>query len=135
MTKIIPTKLHWSYNNERYVTSLEELESTFEQLEQEAQADEFPFFVEVLLEDGSEEGLYLMVGYDYSILQYFSSSSLRLMRTATGNPLDAEIYVPSSFMGSYTEPSRSRMIPAEQAYEALREFVLYKRILRNIKFE
>jgi len=135
VTKIIPTRLRWDVHNELYLTSLEDLESKFDQLEQEARDDQFPFVVEVLLEDGHGEGLYVMVGYDYSILQYYSSVTQRVIRSARGNPEDESINVPFSFMGSYSEPPRSLMIPSEQAYAALKDFVLYKRVPEGIKFE
>ncbi len=62
--------MEWDYDQQAYVTSIEELETKLNELEQEGYQDGFPFAIQMILDDGSGDGIYIIVGSEYSILTF-----------------------------------------------------------------
>jgi Immunity protein Imm1 len=132
---VIPAQLSWERNGHSYAASLEELDAKVDELEEEARQQKFPFVVQVLLDDGSGDGMHFMVGSEYSILTYFSSMGNDRLCNALGNPEDEPILIAFSFWGAYTEARASRMVSNKKARDALREYVLHKRIPDDVHIE
>ncbi len=142
MSSFFVKKMEWErgeeYGDVLYPRTFSEFQAKIQDFDAWGKENNYPFLVIIHFDDLT---LYLAftVGHYYSLMEFaydvdFESKKFQGPFYLVNPQGDVDEIVPIYYMGSYTEPDTTRMLPQERVLEAVYYFVTHKMFPSFIEF-
>ena len=138
MVEFFVKKMIWEYGENYghiyFPKSLLDLKEKLGELDNWGRQKNYPFLLILYLADGSRLGF--TVSHEYSLVEFGYDDNGKLkgpfyLVNPDGNTHET---IPIYYLGSYTEPDTTRMLPLQKVLEAVYFYVEYKKFPAFIQF-